>query len=490
MPTLSITVPNDTQFTTTIESPVADVLKWTHEDRTTSAARDLVARGDVCPQIAAAAVTLARNNGVTSVDAVAQADATALIQRLVPQLLASPLTEGERFVAALEAVDLVQWDALARAADWSQQFITAFYRVRQAREEAARAVKRKREAVVQAETEANVEARLAASIERIEAEAKAPEAFVAFAIEARRTNESDEEEAPLPPIEISYKRFTRFNREDTAERIEEGAFVSKVPLLFDDFRRYCVMSYPEMATLPNAHHRQAEIFKLWRSRQDALTVWCEARGRIATYAEFQTLHKERCAKRKLRLHDAWSDYTKAWDRLVGMTLSVRRRTNTPGEAEPRRTATSSDTDERAPKKKKTASAAADASDAAESSKKPNHNTTSTTTTTTTHKKKEEKKTKKAASASASTGEEEEEKSSDSCGGGEGATKKKTSHKKKRDENSEEDEDDVAERKEAKKEPKKKAAVEDEMINDDDEDDDEDDYECEMPRRIGQKKAVA
>jgi Mg-chelatase subunit ChlI len=151
---------------------------------------------------------------------------------------------------------------------------------------------------------------------------------VAFATDARPEGEA------LPTIELSYKRFNRFNRTSSsaAERIEEDAYVAQVPLLFDDFRRYALARYPELAALANAHHRKAELFKLWRSRQDALVLWCEARGRIATYAEFQTLHKERCARRKLRLHDAWADYTKAWDRIAGMALSVRRRTVTTEEA--------------------------------------------------------------------------------------------------------------------------------------------------------------
>ena len=252
MPTLSIQVPN-ANTTTTLDSPPGDVLKWTHEDRTTKAARDLVMRGGVDPHAAAAAVTLARNHSAES-GSTAEADAAALL-RLVPQPLATSLTEGDqRFAAAVEAVDSVHWDALARAADWSQQFITAFYRVRQAREEAARAVKRKREVVAEAETEAEVRARQAASEARLQAEAEAPEAFVAFAVDARPKGEA------LPTLELSYKRFQRFNRDGAQERIEEDAFVAQAPLLFDDFRRYALARYTELAALPNAHQRKAELF--------------------------------------------------------------------------------------------------------------------------------------------------------------------------------------------------------------------------------------
>ena len=313
MPTLSIAIPDSTKATV-IDSPPSDALKWTHEARNEAAARDLVARGGVCPQAAAAVVTLARNASGTGAE-----DGAALLA-LLPTLLTTQLTEGERCLSAIESVELTQWDVLARAADWSQQFITAFYRVRQAREEAARAVKRKREAVAEAETEAELAARAERSAARMAAEAEAPEAFVAYALKARPEGEA------LPTLELSYKRFTQFNRSDTAERIEEAAFVAQVPLLIDDFRAYCAERYPELSAISNSHHRKAEIFKLWRERQDALMRWCEARGRIATYAEFQTLHKERCAKRKLRLHDAWSDYTKTWDRIAGMALSARRRT--------------------------------------------------------------------------------------------------------------------------------------------------------------------
>ena len=445
--TLSIEVPN-TATTTTLHSPPGDVLKWTHDDRTTKAARDLVTRGGVDPHAAAAAVTLARN--ASGAEGTPEADAAALM-RLVPTLLATSLTEGEqRFAAAVEAVDLSQWDALARAADWSQQFITAFYRVRQAREEAARAVKRKREAVAEAETEAQAAARLAASEARLQAEADAPEAFVAFALDARPKGEA------LPTLTLSYKRFSRFNREGAPERIEEDAFVAQAPLLLDDFRRYALARYPELAALPNAHQRKAELFKLWRARQDALTRWCEARGRIASYAEFQTLHKERCARRKLRLHDAWADYTKTWDRLAGMALSARRRTAAdavkavPSDASqeeeedaPRPTPTTA-TEEK-PMKKRKANDDDDEKEEAPAAKKT-------------------KKTKAASEDEATT------------------TTTKTKADKKKPEK--EDDDASAAKKKEDKPTKPTPAAEEE--EDDEEDDDDDDFESEMPRRIGGK----